>query len=61
MNAEITPRASVVIAMVVVSLAGLAYMVFLAATWNQYQQDRVSRDAKIDELLDRFPKARKED
>lgn len=41
-------------------LATVAYLIFLAGTWQQFQQDRVSRDTKIDELLDRLPPKKKE-
>jgi hypothetical protein len=33
-----------------------AYLTWLAAIWNQYQADRLSRNDKINELLDRFPR-----
>jgi hypothetical protein len=33
-----------------------AYLLYLAASWNQYQQDRAARDVKINEILDRMPK-----
>lgn len=35
-----------------------AYLLYLAATWNQYQMDRLSREEKINELLARFPRAK---
>lgn len=31
------------------------YFVFLLATWHQFQNDRLVRDEKINELLDRIP------
>lgn len=37
-------------------LVTAAYLVFLYGSWNQFQNDRAQRDAKIDELLDRFPR-----
>lgn len=30
------------------------YLLFLAASWNAYQEDRAKRDEKINELLDRL-------
>jgi len=33
-----------------------AYMLFLYASWQSYQKDRATRDARIDELLERLPK-----
>jgi hypothetical protein len=36
--------------------ATVAYLLFLAASWNQYQEDRSARSVKIDEILDRLPK-----
>jgi hypothetical protein len=35
-------------------LMAAAYLAYLAASWNQYQEDRASRDSKINELLDRI-------
>jgi hypothetical protein len=32
-----------------------AYLLFLAASWNQYQTDRTGRDQKINALLERMP------
>lgn len=40
------------IAITVMVVAGAAYLVFLAASWNQMQADRVVRDRKINDLLD---------
>lgn len=37
------------------TVAVAAYLLYLAATWNEYQQDRARRDGKINELLDRIP------
>lgn len=37
------------------TVAVAAYLLYLAATWNEYQTDRARRDAKINELLDRIP------
>jgi hypothetical protein len=31
-----------------------AYLLFLAASWNQYQKDREGREATINELLDKI-------
>ena len=31
-----------------------AYLVYLAASWNQYQVDREQRDNTINDLLDRL-------
>lgn len=36
-------------------LVAMGYLVFLAATWVQFQSDRNTRMEKIDELLDRIP------
>lgn len=36
-------------------LMAATYLVFLAATWVQFQADRNNRMEKIDELLDRLP------
>ena len=33
-----------------------SYLLFLAASWNQFQEDRARRDIKINELLERIPK-----
>lgn len=33
----------------------IAYLLFLAASWNAYQEDRAKRDVKIDLLLERIP------
>lgn len=39
-----------------VVVATVSYLVFLYGSWVQFQTDRLTRDSKIDELLDRFPK-----
>ena len=44
-----------VVAMVVIVAIGVAYLLFLAATWTQLQRDRTSAFAKVDEILDRIP------
>lgn len=45
----------------VVFLMAASYLVFLWGTWNQFQTDRVNRDHKLDEFLDRaFPKKAEE-
>lgn len=51
------PKITPIIAVMAISLMAGAYLLFLYATWNQFQNDRASRDRKIDELLDRLPKA----
>lgn len=37
------------------TVACLAYLLFLAAAWNQYQVDRTNRNEQIDALLERLP------
>ena len=32
----------------------VAYLIYLAASWNQYQKDRERRDNTINDLLDRI-------
>lgn len=54
------PKLTPVIAMVAIGVLVGAYLLFLYASWNQFQTDRAARDAKIDELLDRLPKAANE-
>jgi hypothetical protein len=49
---QLTP----IMAICIMIAVGVAYFVFLAATWNQFQSDRRMRDTKLDELLDRLPK-----
>lgn len=46
----------VTLAAAIMLMAGLAYMVFLIATWQRFQHDRDSRELHINELLDRMPK-----
>ena len=48
---KITPYAALVMIMAV----GCAYFIFLWASWQQFQNDRTTRDSKIDELLARIP------
>jgi predicted RND superfamily exporter protein len=43
-------------AIVMIVAVGVAYFVFLYASWNQFQKDRANRDDKIDEMLARLPK-----
>lgn len=43
-------------AILMIVAIGVAYFIFLYASWNQFQQDRAARDSKIDELLSRLPK-----
>lgn len=43
------------IAIVIIVAIGVAYLLFLAATWHQLQTDRSASFAKIDKLLDRIP------
>lgn len=38
----------------IILMAG-AYLLFLWASWQQYQADRQRRDLNIDELLSRLP------
>ena len=35
-----------------------AYLLYLAASWNQYQKDREARIATVDQLLDRISNAK---
>lgn len=42
-------------AFVVILVIGAAYLVFLYASWHEFQQDRITRDTKIDQLLERIP------
>jgi hypothetical protein len=44
------------VALAIIVGIGVSYFLFLAATWQQFQKDRMNRDTKIDELLDRIPK-----
>lgn len=50
------PRIVQLTAFVVILMIGAAYMIFLYASWNQFQNDRMTRDSKIDELLERIPR-----
>lgn len=51
----IVPTAMVpIVAMVVIVAIGVAYMIYLAATWAQFQRDRASAFARVDEILDRI-------
>lgn len=54
------PKLTPIVAMVAIGVLVGAYLIFLYGTWNQYQNDRAARDAKIDELLDKFPKPAEE-
>jgi hypothetical protein len=45
------------VTLIMIVAIGVAYFVFLYASWNQFQKDRGARDAKIDEVLARIPKA----
>jgi hypothetical protein len=47
-------RLAGIITLSVVVMAA-AYLLFLAASWNEYQNDRARRDEKIDMLLARIP------
>jgi len=42
-------------AVVVMAMAGIAYLMFLAFTWREMQKDRTASYAKVDALLDRLP------
>jgi hypothetical protein len=44
------------ILLVMMGIITCAYLVFLYGSWEQFQQDRLTRDNKINELLDRLPK-----
>lgn len=50
------PRLAPIVAMVVIVAIGVAYLLFLAATWTQLQRDRTAAFAKVDEILDRIPR-----
>lgn len=41
------------LAIVVIAVAGLAYLTFLAMTWQAIQADRATRNVKVDALLDK--------
>lgn len=41
-----------VIAVMVMLSIGAAYMFYLLKSWEQMQVDRITRDRKIDELID---------
>jgi hypothetical protein len=47
-----------VVLLCMMGMAMFAYLMFLAASWNAYQEDRARRDEKINELLDRLPRRR---
>jgi hypothetical protein len=49
-------KMTAIVAMAAIILMAGSYALFLYATWQQYQTDRLSRDKKIDELLARIPK-----
>jgi len=51
----------VILTMCAIALMAGAYMLFLWASWQQYQEDRTKRDLKIDEMLARLPKAAQPD
>lgn len=42
------------VAIAVVVVAGMAYLVFLGMTWRQLQDDRITRNEKVDALLDKL-------
>lgn len=44
------------VAVSVLVLIGASYLVFLYASWHQFQQDKAVRDDKINELLERLPR-----
>ena len=50
---------TVPISLVIVAIGLMvgSYMLFLWASWQQYQDAGKTRDNKIDELLSRLPKA----
>lgn len=49
-------KTHMIIAIVVVVM-GAAYLVFLAATWKQLQDDRRASFSKVDAILDRIQKS----
>lgn len=52
MNAKTTQ----LVAIVMIVAIGVAYFIFLYASWVEFQKDRATRDSKIDQLLERIPK-----
>jgi hypothetical protein len=46
------------VAIIMIVAIGVAYFIFLWASWQEFQKDRATRDSKIDELLERIPKPR---
>jgi hypothetical protein len=46
-----------VVAMCAILFMAGAYALFLWASWQQYQKDAETRTSKINELLERLPKA----
>lgn len=49
------PKITPIVAACAIFLMAAAYMLFLYVSWQSYQNDRHSRDVKIDELLSRIP------
>lgn len=59
MNVPVPPvPKNIPLALALVAIAFMcgAYLLFLWASWQQYQRDRNLRDERIDELLSRLPK-----
>lgn len=52
------PKIVQAVAIGVMLAIGAAYMFYLMKSWEQFQVDRITRDEKINELLDKFPKPR---
>lgn len=44
------------LACIVIVCIGISYFTFLYKSWQAYQEDRLERDSKLNEILDRIPK-----
>jgi predicted RND superfamily exporter protein len=49
------PRVVQATAFVMILAVGVSYFIFLYSSYQQWQKDRETRDAKIDQLLERIP------
>lgn len=54
------PRYAAALITAFIGMMAMCYLIYLAASWNEYQQDRARRDEKINELLDRIPPPKRE-
>lgn len=50
-----TSRTFTILAAGLLTVCCMAYILYLAASWNAYQTDRAKHTSKIDEMLDRLP------